>query len=254
MFITGAFVSHEGWNPWKAYFESKGYKVYVSPWPQKNGTAAEQRAKQPNAALSKVTFADVTNHYAQLAQKIAKENGERPIAIGHSLGGIITQQLLSRDLVAAGIAIHSAPPQGVIPYQLSFLKSGWPALNFFKSIDETYLMSFEHFQYAFANGLPLEVQKKAYEENAVPESRRVIRNGLTSMAAVDWKHEHEPLLFISSPEDHFTPASMNKNNQAKYNTKNSIEDYKEFPGKNHYVLGLPNWHEEADYILGWLGN
>lgn len=39
LFITGAFVTHSGWDEWQKYFQSKGFKTSAPPWPYKNGTA-----------------------------------------------------------------------------------------------------------------------------------------------------------------------------------------------------------------------
>ncbi|HEX5033022.1 MAG TPA: alpha/beta hydrolase, partial [bacterium] len=48
------------------------------------------------------------------------------------------------------------------------------------------------------------------------------------------------------------PSHLNRRIFAKYKKNGSVLEYKEFPGRNHFVLGLPTWHEEADYILDWL--
>ena len=47
-------------------------------------------------------------------------------------------------------------------------------------------------------------------------------------------------------------ASLNLSNFKKYKESDSILEYKNFPGRNHFVLGLPTWKEEANYILDWL--
>ena len=249
MFVTGAFVTHRGWDEWKKYFESKGFTTHAPAWPYKEGSPEELRNLQPNdTALANLTLSEVVDHYADFAKSLP----EKPIIIGHSLGGLITQILINRDLGVAGVAIHSVPPMGVFPYEFSFLKAGWKALGLFTSMKKTYLMSFKDWQYAFVNGMPLEEQQKAYKENTIPESKRVARGGLTSAAKVDFKKPHVPLLLISGSTDHIMPAHLNYRNYKKYKQNGSVLDYKEFPGKNHFVVGLPTWREEADYILQWL--
>ena len=118
LFITGAFVSHTCWDEWREYFEGKGYKTHAPPWPHKNATTQELRDRQPNdVALARLTTVELIDHYANYAKSLP----EKPILIGHSFGGLITQVLINRDLGAAGVAIHSAPPKGVFPYEFSFL-------------------------------------------------------------------------------------------------------------------------------------
>ena len=100
--------------------------------------------------------------------------------------------------------------------------------------------------------MPLAEQKEAYEKNIIPESKTVARGGLTSAAAVDFKKQHPPLLITSGSEDTIIPAHLNFRNYKAYAKNGSVLDYKEFPGRNHYVLGQSTWKEDADYILEWL--
>lgn len=249
IFITGAFVTHHCWDEWKPYFESKGYSTVAPAWPYKNNTAVNLRARQPNDTdLAGLTLKEVIDSYAE----VAKSFPEKPILIGHSTGGLITQILVNRGLAAAGVAVHSVPTLGVFPYEFSFLKSVWRALGLFTSIKKTYLMSFKTWQYAFVNGMTLAEQKAAYDKFLAPESKTLARNGLSSMAKVDYKKPHAPLLFTSGSEDNIIPAHLNLRNYKRYKKNNSVLDYKDFPGRNHYVLGQPTWKEDADYIIEWL--
>jgi len=249
VFVTGAFVNSSSWNEWRTYFESKGYNTVAPPWPFKNGTSVELRNRQPNDIdLAKLTLAEVIDSYI----KVVKSFPEKPIVIGHSLGGLMTQIIVNRDLAAAGVAIHPVPPLGVFPYEFSFLKAGWKVLGLFSSLKKTYLMSCKDWQYAFVNGMPLKDQKEAYEKYTIPESKTVGRGGLSSAAKVDFKKPHPPLLITSGSEDTIIPAHLNIRNYKRYVKNGSILDYKEFPGRNHFVLGQPTWKEDADYILEWL--
>jgi alpha-beta hydrolase superfamily lysophospholipase len=81
----------------------------------------------------------------------------------------------------------------------------------------------------------------------------VARGGLTKAAKVNFKKTHSPLLLTAGTEGRIIPAHLNRRNYKAYKKDNgSITDYKEFPGRNHFVLGLPSWKEDADYILNWL--
>lgn len=252
VFITGAFVTHLGWEPWKAFFESKGYTTLAPPWPFKEESPVELRARHPdgNPGLANLTLDEVVDHYAA----IVRDQPEKPIVIGHSLGGLIAQIIVNREPVAAGVAIHPVSPQGIIPYEFSFLKASFKALGLFTDQSETYLMSFEDWQYAFVNEMTLEEQQAAYEANTIPESKSVTRGGLTSAAHIDFEKPHPPLLITSGSLDHIIPAHLNKRNFEAYAQNGSVLRYKEFEGRNHFVLGQPTWPEDAEYILDWLEN
>jgi len=250
VFVTGAFVHNNCWDEWRTYFESKGYTTTAPAWPFKEAAnAATLRNRQPNDTdLAALTLNKLVDHYAD----IVKSFPEKPIVIGHSLGGLITQIIVNRDLAAAGVAIHSVPPKGVFPYEFSFLKAGWKALGLFTSLKKTYLMSLKDWQYAFTNGMSLEDQQLTYYRSTIPESKTVARGGLTNAAKVDFKKPHAPLLLTSGDKDTIIPAHLNKRNFNKYQKADSILEYKEFKGRNHFVLGQPTWKEDADYILNWL--
>ncbi len=114
-------------------------------------------------------------------------------------------------------------------------------------------MSFNKWQYAFVNNMPLEEQRAAYEENTIPQSKTVARGGLTGAAKVDFKKAHAPLLLTSGNLDNIIPAHLNLRNFKKYEKRSdSVLDYKEFIGRNHFVVGQPTWKEDADYILDGL--
>jgi len=249
VFVTGAFVSNSCWDEWRTYFEKNGYNTIAPPWPYKNASATELRNRQPNDTdLAALTLKELIDHYTNVVKGFA----EKPIVIGHSLGGLITQIIVNRDLASAGVAIHSVPTLGVFPYEFSFLKGGWKSLGLFTSMKKTYMMSFKDWQYAFVNEMSLAEQKAAYTKFTIPESKTVARGGLTSAAKVDYTKPHVPLLLTSGSIDNIIPAHLNARNYRKYVTGNSVLDYKEFPGRNHFVLGQPTWKEDADYILNWL--
>jgi pimeloyl-ACP methyl ester carboxylesterase len=249
LFVTGAFVSNSCWDEWRTYFEKRGFTTAAPAWPFKNGTAAELRKRQPDDTdLAALTLNQLVDHYANAAKGFP----EKPIIIGHSLGGLITQIMINRDLGAAGVAIHSVPPLGIIPYEFSFLKGGWKSLGIFTSMKKTYMMSFKDWQYAFVNGMPLDEQHAAYDKFTIPESKTVARGGLSSAAKVDFNKAHPPLLITAGSTDNIIPAHLNARNFKKYAKTDSILEYREFPGRNHFVLGQPGWEGDAEFVLNWL--
>lgn len=247
VFITGAFVSHACWDNWKEFFEEQGYSTYAPPWPGKNGDAETLRNRHPDFELAQVTMADLLDDLIKLINVLP----EKPILIGHSFGGLMAQVLLNKGFAAAAIAMHAAPPKGIVPYEFAFLKSNAQALGYFTSADKTYMRSFKSWQYAFTNGMPPEKQKETYYQYAIPESKRAIRGGLSDAAYVDFKKEHAPLLMIAGTRDNCIPAHLCKRVYQSYSAKNSIAEFVE-RDRNHFVLGLPTWKQDAASILTWI--
>ena len=248
LFITSAFISNACWDEWQIFFKDRGYETLAPPWPQKDAPAAVLKYRHPDPDVAAIRLTDLVKYY----EKIALELPEKPIIIGHSLGGLIAQLLLQKNLGSAAVPIHSVPPQGIITFKLSFLIAGWGPLGFFTNPNKTFMSSLSHWQYAFTNGMPKELQEKSYYQFAIPESKRVVRDTVTKAAKIDFTHSHAPLLFIAGEKDHSIPSSLNYTNYKKYSHKDSHTIFKEFKERNPFVLGQPGWQEIAMYIDDWL--
>lgn len=246
VFVHGLFMTPLCWEHWVAYFEARGYDCVALGWPGRDRPVEELRA-HPDPDLGKLTLVRVVEHFALTVESL----DEKPILIGHSMGGLIVQLLLQRDLAAAGVAIDSAPPETVVTTRWSFLRSNWPMLNPFIPKTRPHWMSFEDFQYAFVNGLPPAEQRAAYDRYVVPESRQVLRQLLTN-AAIDFSNPHPPLLLLAGADDHIIPAALNETNFHRYQASPSRTDFKVFPGRVHFTIGQSGWQEVADHALGWL--
>jgi pimeloyl-ACP methyl ester carboxylesterase len=244
--IHGMFMNHICWEQWIPHLESHGLHVIVPAWPGRSRPVEELRSAHPDRELAKLTLADVTAHMAGLIKGLA----EKPAVIGHSMGGLVVQLLLQQDLVAAGIAIDPAPPAGVFTTEWSFIKSNSPAINPLL-VNQPALMTFEQFQYAFVNTLPLDEQRAAYDRYVVPESRRVPLSSLGPAGKVDFGRPRRPLLITAGEKDHIIPASLNRANYKKYRGP-SVTDFREFAGRDHFLIGSRGWQEIADTCLGWL--
>ena len=107
--ITGAFIGNNCWEEWKPYFESKEYKCISPAWPYKAATPEELRNRHPDHDIASNRLIGLTNHFAAIINTLP----EKPILIGHALGGLIVQLLLHRGLGSAGVALHSFPPFGI---------------------------------------------------------------------------------------------------------------------------------------------
>lgn len=248
VFIHGLFVSKHCWEPWVARYQARGYTCMPIAYPGRDKPVATLKQNPTDPILSTLTLAEVIDHHV----KIIRSLDEKPILIGHSFGGLLTQLMLQRDLGVAGVAIDSVPPQGVISTKWSFIRSAWPGINPLIPSSKPYYMTFAQFQYAFAHTMPLAEQRAAYDQQIVPESRRLQRGALSSLARVDFKRPRAPLLMIAGEQDHIIPASLNRSNYNRYATSPSVTDFKAFPGRTHYtIIAEQGWEEVADYALTW---
>lgn len=243
--IHGMFMNSLCWEKWIPYYEAKGYRVFAPAWPGRDRSVEELNKAHPDLELAKLKLDHVVDH----VETFIKELEEKPAIIGHSMGGLAVQLLLQRDVAVCGVAIDPAPPAGVLTTAFSFLKANLPALNPFLT-NRAMQMTFKQFQYAVVNTLPLDEQRAAYDRYVVPESRNVPVSALGAVGKVDFKKPRRPLLIIAGEKDHIIPASLNRANYAKYQGTVAT-DFKEFPGRDHFLIGSSGWQEVADYCLEW---
>lgn len=248
VFIHGMYMTPLCWEHWLEYCGSKGYHCLAPAWPGRDQPIEMQRSKHPDPELGRLKLRDVVDRMEMAIKALP----EKPALIGHSMGGLVVQLLLQKDLAVAGVAIDPAPPQGVFSTAWSFLKANFPSINPLVPVTQPVEMTLERFQYAFVNTLPLDQQRAAYERYVVPESRGVPTQSLGPIAHVDFKRVHAPLLITAGERDHIIPASLNRANYERYKAGSSVTDFKVFPGRDHFGIGEPGWQEIADFALSWL--
>jgi pimeloyl-ACP methyl ester carboxylesterase len=246
VFIHGLFMNPKSWQTWMSYFEAKGYRSYAPSYPFHEGEPSELR-KDISPQLARLTFEQVIASLVSFIDKIP----EQPIFIGHSMGGLAVQRLIELGKGAAGICIDTAPPKGIFTYKWSFIRANLPTVNPLKG-DSVFLPSVSWYRYAFCNTMSLEQTEIEYNKFVVPESRKLARSSASNQGKVDFMKPHKPLLFIAGEKDHIVPSSLNKKNFEAYKDTGSRKDFRQFPGRTHYICGQPNWEEIAQYCLDWI--
>ncbi len=246
VFIHGLFMNPVSWNAWMKFYESKGYKCYAPAYPYHEGNPASLR-NNISPELGKTTFSEVIDSLSVFIDQLP----EKPILIGHSMGGLVVQKLIELDKGVAGVCIDAAPPKGISSFKWSFLKANLPVINPFKG-NSVFVPSVKWFHYAFCNTMTIEETTIAYNKFAVPESRNIPRSSSKKIGKIDFKKPHHPLLIIAGEKDHIIPASLNYKNFKAYKDPDSKTDFKIFSERTHYICGQQNWEEVANYIFNWI--
>lgn len=248
VFINGAFVTSACWDNWRLFFEAQGYTCYVPAWPHKDVPAAALRQQHPHSPIAANGLEDVLRVYTEFIAVLPTP----PIVIGHSYGGLLVQLLVQRGVVAAGVAIESVPPLGVVRLSWSFVRAVLPTLGLFSSARTTFLPSFQQWQTTIANGLPPDQQRLLYERLVTPESKKLTRQALSRRARVDFNRPHAPLLFLAGGADRLMPTALNRANFRRYRHAGSVRSYHELPGRSHAMLGQATWPADTALVLRWL--
>jgi pimeloyl-ACP methyl ester carboxylesterase len=246
VFIHGLFMNPVSWSLWVKYFENKGYKCYTPAYPFHDGSPETLRSSI-NSELGMVTFKQVIDNLIEFIDALP----EKPVLIGHSMGGLAVQKLMSMNKGAVGIAIDPAPPKGIFSFKWSFLKSNLPTISPFSG-NTVLLPDLNWFHYAFCNTMTIEQTETEYNKFVVPESRNIARSSVGKDGKIDFSKPHYPLLIIAGEKDNIVPASLVRKNFEAYNGNQSRTEFIEFAGRTHYICCQPNWEDIAIYIAGWI--
>ncbi len=140
---------------------------------------------------------------------------------------MFTQILLDHGFGAAGVAINSAPTEGVAVVPLSQIKSTFPVLKNPANRHKAVGFTFEQWQYAFTNTFSEEKSRALYERYHIPASGRIFwGSALANIHPghddnhVDYKNDDRaPLLFISGSDDHLMPPKVQRSNAKHYKSE-----------------------------------
>jgi pimeloyl-ACP methyl ester carboxylesterase len=251
--IHGFWVTPRSWEHWIARYESQGYRVIAPGYP---GFEVEVEALNADPApVEAVTVPAIIERY----EEILRDLPSPPILIGHSAGGAFTQLLMDRGYGAAGVALNSAPTEGVPVLPLSQVRSTFEVLRNPANRHRAVRYGFEHWNYAFTNTFPVDEARALYERYAVPVSGRILfESALANLTPghggtwVDYHNERRaPLLFVAGSRDHIMPPKVQWSNAAHYKAESTITEVVEFGGKPHLLPAAPGWEEIADYVLAW---
>jgi pimeloyl-ACP methyl ester carboxylesterase len=249
--IHGFWVTPRSWEDWIKRYESRGYKVIAPAYP---GFEVEVEALNADPSpIEALTVPAIIEHLESVVGGLDVP----PILMGHSAGGVFTQILLDHGYGAAGVAINSAPTEGVAVVPLSQIKSTFPVLKNPANRHRAVGFTPEQWHYAFTNTFSDEESLALYERYHIPASGSVFwGSALANIHPgrddnyVNYKNDKRaPLLFISGSEDHLMPPKVQRSN-AKHYTSDTVTELVEFEGP-HLLPSAPGWEKVADYALSW---
>jgi pimeloyl-ACP methyl ester carboxylesterase len=246
VFIHGMFQNPVSWEKWISYFKEKGYDCIAPAWPMHEGLPAKLRDNPP-MGLGDLELQTIVDEMERIITALP----EKPIVIGHSVGGLVTQLLTQKGLVEMGVPISSVAPNAMLAFDWGFMKNSALIANPFKG-NEPFYTDLESFHESFCNTMTMEETEKAFNETATHDSRNVLRDCMGEAGQIDTEMPHAPLLFISGEEDQIIPYELDRRNAEAYSDEVSIVDFKAFAGRGHWICGQQGWQEVADYISEWL--
>lgn len=237
-----------GWN-WENYskvFEAKGYTC-ISPSLRYHDMNPKDA---PDPRLGTTSLLD----YAQDLEREILKFTDKPVIMGHSMGGLLAQILGSRGLARALVLLTPASPAGVFALTPSVVKSFSSILLKWGFWRNPHRIPFDAAVYAMVHLVPPKEQSAIYERLVFESGRAAAEIGFWTLdlrraSKVDESRVTCPVLVIAGGQDRLTPVSVVRKVAAKYR---AVSTYREFTNHAHWVLGEPGWQEVAESIAVWL--
>ena len=197
----------------------------------------------------------VTDHIAEAINALSRP----PAVLGHSFGGLITQQLAGRGLAAVSVPMDSAPFRGVLPLPVSALKSARPLIGNPANYRRAVALTYAQFRYSFANAVSESEAKRLYETYPVPGSGIPLFQAATANfnpfteIKVDSKAPRRgPMLMISGERDHIAPSAIANASYAKQKRNTAVTIIREIPNRGHSLVFDSGWQEVAEAALAFV--
>lgn len=244
--IHGMWSQPTVWDRWQGKLEDAGYRCHRL-------RLFGHRPEAHPGTLERLGRTGLEEYVAQ-AREMVDSLHARPIVIGHSLGGLITQILATQTTLAAAVLVCSAAPAAVFPLRpvtlpglmRHFLKPGlWR---------QPFRLSRAESDYLLFNAVPAE-ERFQLREGMVYESGRIAYEvgfgalNLRRTNAVDKGAVHCPILAVAGKKDRIVPVAVSRRLARWYG---AALTYWEYPEHAHWPLAEPGWEEVVKRVIHWL--
>ncbi|MCP4368769.1 MAG: alpha/beta hydrolase [Deltaproteobacteria bacterium] len=239
LFIHGAWHGAWCWEKYfMPYFAEKGYSSY----------ALSLRGHGDSDKPAHFSWMRIVDYVADVVQ-VVDQLPERPVMVGHSMGGMVVQKYLEENTVPAAVLLASVPVKGVLQttlrialrHPLAFLKANltWSLYPLIGNPELTR----EAF---FSMDIP-DDKLNEYFSLIHDESYLAFLDMLLFKLPKPEKVSTDLLILGAENDIIFHPDEV-KATAAAYGKKPEI-----FEGMAHDMMLEDEWQNVADRILKWLG-
>ena len=252
VFIHGLWLHASSWDAWLELFRDHGYAPVAPGWPgEPEALPAANAFPGPMAGTG---VREALAHYESFISGLQRP----PIVVGHSLGGLLAQQLLARGPAAGAAALAPSRFRGVLRLSPTELRSSLPVLWNPVNRRRIVRQSPQHFHRTFANALTERESNDLHATCVMPAPGRPLFQvaeanvNPRSPVRVDTRAKRGPLLLAGASEDRIVPAAVVRAAARRYRSSASPTEYLEIAGSGHSLVIDHGWRIAADTVLGFL--
>lgn len=238
VFVHGSWCTKAVWQThFIPFFEGLGYRCIAMDLRGHGGSEGKEN-------LKRYTY----SNYAEDVASVVDSIGGNAILIGHSMGGAITERVITMKPVAGAILLAPVPPQGSMPMYNKFKKTyPWKMMKVFftKNMYEFVKDPVKDREMFFGGDIPESDFKACYSMlqnesfTCAMENRRPIVTG-------DPNPHKVPILLIGASRDWlFSPEEIAKAGEL-YGVKPSFYDC------GHVLMFENCWKEVASEMDRWI--
>jgi pimeloyl-ACP methyl ester carboxylesterase len=244
LLIHGMWGTSAVWRDWRAFLEARGWSVLAPSLRHHQAPPLK-----PPLELGTTGLTD----YARDLETMLRSLPEKPVIVGHSMGGLIALKLCARGLARAGVLLTPAPPSSVLALRMSNVLAfarierqwGWWHKPHRATLKEALWHTFNTMdprEAARLHGTFVHDSGRALLEMGLPW---LDRGGAARVAPADVV---VPLLMVAAQHDRLTPPSVVRRIADRFDGA----EYREYPGQGHWVLGQPGWQKIAADATQWM--
>lgn len=232
LFIHALFGHAGVFEPWVRHFEAAGYECHAPSLPGRDPTDL--------ATLRGLTMQDNLDAVLTVREGL----GAPPIVVGHSMGGLLAQQVAARTPCAALVCLASVPP-GVLWPQLRSLPQLARVLPSILA-GRAFLPAERIMRAAITNDLTDDEHRRVNAQ-FVPDSGRAFRSMIFGLNRVPRGAVRCPVLCVSGGADRNVAARTSRRIAKRYHAT-----HRAIPGKGHWIIAGSGVAEIAPVVTNWL--
>lgn len=233
LFVHGYFANATVFDEWLPFFANRGFPAYAVNLRGREGSRL-------TADLGRASIAD----FVEDATTVARRVGASAI-VGHSMGGLVAQQLAAQGDARATVLLTPAPPRGisvlsprVVIKQLKYL----PAILRSRLVAP----NADDLRDIVLNRVPA-AQQDGVLRRLSPDSGRAARDMSIIGVPVDARRIRCPMLVVVADEDRFIPRAIGARVAKRYHAP-----LRTMAGHAHMLVVEPGWEAIAAAVAEWV--
>jgi non-heme chloroperoxidase len=240
LLVPGLFAGAWVFDRWQRLLADRGWTSYALDLRGHYGS-------RPVPDFGATPMADFVADALEAAAWLHGVHGEKPMIVGHSMGGLLAQKVAEAGAVQAAVFLCAAPPRGISALTLRLLGKMVSRAGALAGGKPIMLTLEEDADLALNKVTPGE--RSAIHARMVPESGRAARDLALGAVQVDAQRVTCPVVCVSSAEDRFVVPSVGRKLARKYHAPWWLE-----PGHGHFLVQEPGWEVPAGDVERWLAH